>query len=723
MFALRNQRRLLLPGLIALFAAVATALPAQQKADRPFALVAPLAGPIGPASARFVERVLEDAAARRPRIVVFEMDTPGGLSISMRRIIRAILASPVPVATFVAPPGARAASAGTYILYASHIAAMAPGTNLGAATPIKIGGSPLIPGGDRGGTDKAKKGAAAPSGDTETRKAVNDAVAYIRALAELRGRNADWAEQAVRAAASLSATAALDRHVIDLVAPDVPALLRAIDGRTVKVAGGERVLKTAGLPLVRRDPGWITRLLAVITNPNVALILMMVGFYGLVFEFLSPGSIGPGVLGAICLLLGLYALNLLPLDYAGLGLVILGIGMMIAEGFAPTLGALGVGGAAAFVIGAILLVDTDSPAFRLSYWVIGGVAAVSALMFFLIVAFAWRAHRRPVTTGAAEIVGHSATVLDWQGTGGYVRVRGEEWQRPGRRAAGRRRNRHRRPDRRPYRPRAAQCAVRRRVARKGNRVMITNLVIAAAVVALIVFILAQAIFIFREYERGVMFTLGRFTRVCGPGFVLMIPVVQKAVKVDLRTFVDDVPAQDVISRDNVSVKVNAVLYYRIVDPELAINRVENYVAATSQLAQTTLRSVLGKHELDEMLAERDKLNRDIQAILDAQTDDWGIKVANVEIKHVDINDTMVRAIAKQAEAERVRRAKVINAEGEQQAAQKLVEAAALLSTEPQAIQLRYLGALQDISNDRTSTIVFPFPLDLMQALTRRESAG
>jgi regulator of protease activity HflC (stomatin/prohibitin superfamily) len=253
--------------------------------------------------------------------------------------------------------------------------------------------------------------------------------------------------------------------------------------------------------------------------------------------------------------------------------------------------------------------------------------------------------------------------------------------------------------------------------------MITNLVIAAVVVALIVFVLAQAIFIFREYERGVMFTLGRFTRVCGPGFVIMIPVIQKAVKVDLRTFVDDVPAQDVISRDNVSVKVNAVLYYRIVDPELAINRVENYVAATSQLAQTTLRSVLGKHELDEMLAERDKLNRDIQGILDAQTDDWGIKVANIEIKHVDINDTMVRAIAKQAEAERIRRAKVINAEGEQQAAQKLVEAAALLSTEPQAIQLRYLGALQDISNDRTSTIVFPFPLDLMQALTQRGGAG
>jgi regulator of protease activity HflC (stomatin/prohibitin superfamily) len=233
---------------------------------------------------------------------------------------------------------------------------------------------------------------------------------------------------------------------------------------------------------------------------------------------------------------------------------------------------------------------------------------------------------------------------------------------------------------------------------------------------LVILFLSQAIYIFREYERGVMFTLGRFTRVCGPGFVIMIPVVQQVVRTDLRTFVDDVPTQDVISRDNVSVKVNAVIYYRIIDPERAILNVRDYMGAVSQLAQTTLRSVLGKHELDEMLAERDRLNVDLQEILDRQTDAWGVKVGNVEIKHVDIDDSMVRAIAKQAEAERLRRARVINAEGEQQAAAKLVEAGEMLARQPNAMQLRYFTALNDIAGDRTSTIVFPLPMDLLQML-------
>ncbi|MDZ4381323.1 MAG: slipin family protein [Parvibaculum sp.] len=233
---------------------------------------------------------------------------------------------------------------------------------------------------------------------------------------------------------------------------------------------------------------------------------------------------------------------------------------------------------------------------------------------------------------------------------------------------------------------------------------------------LIVAFFASAIRILREYERGVVFTLGRYTRIAGPGFIILIPVIQQMVRVDLRTFVEDVPTQDVISRDNVSVKVNAVLYFRIVDPERAILQVENYMEATSQLAQTTLRSVLGKHELDEMLAERDKLNADIQAILDEQTDAWGIKVANVEIKHVDIDESMVRAIARQAEAERFRRAKIINAEGEQQAAEKLVEAGRILGGDPRAMQLRYFAALHDIAGDKSNTIVFPMPLDLIEGL-------
>jgi len=244
-------------------------------------------------------------------------------------------------------------------------------------------------------------------------------------------------------------------------------------------------------------------------------------------------------------------------------------------------------------------------------------------------------------------------------------------------------------------------------------IMLFDWMLYAGVAAVVIWILSAAIYVFREYERGVIFTLGRFTRVCGPGFVIIIPVVQQVVRTDLRTFVEDVPTQDVISRDNVSVRVNAVIYFRIVDPQRAIINVANYASAVSQLAQTTLRSVLGKHELDEMLAERDKLNVDIQEILDRQTDAWGIKVSNVEIKHVDIDESMVRAIAKQAEAERLRRARVINAEGEQQAATKLVEAGRMLAEQPNAMQLRYFNALSDISTDRTSTIVFPLPVDLL----------
>lgn len=236
----------------------------------------------------------------------------------------------------------------------------------------------------------------------------------------------------------------------------------------------------------------------------------------------------------------------------------------------------------------------------------------------------------------------------------------------------------------------------------------------------VVMFLSAAIRILREYQRGVVFTLGRFTGVKGPGLIILVPFIQQMVKVDLRVVVQDVPPQDVISRDNVSVKVNAVLYFRIVDAERAIIQVEDFMAATNQLAQTTLRSVLGKHELDEMLSERDKLNSDIQEILDQRTDAWGIKVSNVEIKHVDLNESMIRAIAKQAEAERLRRAKVINADGEQQAAAKLVEAGKILAAEPQAMQLRYFEALHDIAGERSSTVVFPLPVDLLSQFMKQQ---
>src|SRR6266853_857057 len=250
-------------------------------------------------------------------------------------------------------------------------------------------------------------------------------------------------------------------------------------------------------------------------------------------------------------------------------------------------------------------------------------------------------------------------------------------------------------------------------------VSIAFVVILAIAVVIVLF---SAVRILREYERGVVFTLGRYTGTKGPGFFLLVPLVQQMVRVDLRVIVDEVPPQDVISRDNVSVKVNAVLYFRVVDPERAIIQVSNYLMATSQLAQTTLRWVLGKHDLDQMLSERDKLNADIQDVLDKQTEGWGIKVSNVEIKRIDLDESMVRAIARQAEAERTRRAKIINAQGEQQAAQKLVEAANILAPVPQAMQLRYLATLFDIAGERSSTIVFPFPINLMQALGSHGSA-
>ena len=243
------------------------------------------------------------------------------------------------------------------------------------------------------------------------------------------------------------------------------------------------------------------------------------------------------------------------------------------------------------------------------------------------------------------------------------------------------------------------------------------------IVLVVIAFFASAIRILREYQRGVVFTLGRFWKVKGPGFIIIIPIIQQMVRVDLRTIVMDVPTQDVISHDNVSVKVNAVVYFRVVDPEKAIIQVEDFYMATSELAQTTLRSVLGQHELDEMLAERERLNADVQNILDRQTDAWGIKVSNVEIKHVDLDESMVRAIAKQAEAERVRRAKVIHAEGEMQASEKLLEAAKTLSQQSQALQLRYLQTLTEIANERSNTIVFPIQMDILQTLVDKAKAG
>lgn len=385
---------------------------------------------IGPASADYVERGLIRAVTEGAQLVVIKLDTPGGLDTSMRSIIKAILASPLPVASFVAPSGARAASAGTYIVYASHIAAMTPGTNLGAATPVQIGGLPgTAPEPPRSPT--TDKNSAPELQDTLARKQINDAAAYIRGLAQLRGRNADWAEQAVRESLSLSADEALKLKVVDYVADDVADLLTQLDGKSLNVAGQTLTLSTAGAALIDHAPDWRTQLLAVITNPSVALLLIMFGVYGLIFEFMSPGSGVGGVLGGICLLLGLYALQLLPVNYAGVGLVLLGLAFMIAEAFLPSFGVIGLGGVVAFVVGAVILMDTDVPGFGIPLALIIGMALFSALLLMTLVGMALKARRRALVSGDAGLVGSLATVtglLPGLPMSGWVQLQGEKWQ-------------------------------------------------------------------------------------------------------------------------------------------------------------------------------------------------------------------------------------------------------------------------------------------------------
>jgi membrane-bound serine protease (ClpP class) len=393
------------------------------------AVVFDVNGAIGPAIADYVVRGLRSARESEAGVAILRMNTPGGLDSSMREIIAAILASPVPVVTYVAPNGARAASAGTYIAYASSIAAMAPGTNIGAATPIQLGGSSPFPGSPQQppGQDKSKDNTA-ETGDTLSRKMVNDAAAYIHGLAELHGRNAEWADDAVRKAASLSASDALRLHVIDAIADSVPDLLRQIDGHSVWVAGKTRPLMTAGLDIVNVPPDWRTELLAVITDPNVAFILMLLGVYGLLFEFLNPGAVAPGVIGGLSLLVALYALNLLPVNYAGAALVLLGIALMVVEAHIGSLGLIGIAGAVAFVIGAILMFPAGAPGATLSLAVVLAAAAVSVVFFLVILAMLLRTRRRAVVTGAEALLGAEGEVVSWQGAEGRVRVESEIWR-------------------------------------------------------------------------------------------------------------------------------------------------------------------------------------------------------------------------------------------------------------------------------------------------------
>lgn len=395
---------------------------AQDLATEKTAHVLTVRGPISPAVTDYLERGFANAEDKNADFIIIQMHTPGGLVTAMQDIIQKILSSDIPVITYVSPSGSHAASAGTYILYASHIAAMAPATNLGAATPVQIGGKPA--------PDEARKDNAENANKKPTAmemKSLNDAIAYIRELAELRNRNANWGELAVRDAESLGAKQALEKNVIDIVAKDLDDLMTQVNGRSVTIKGHEKLLDTTGVQFTEDAPDIRTQILMIISNPNIAFLLMTLGFYGLIYEFANPGALVPGTIGFICLAIGLFALNVLPVNYTGVILLLFGVALMSAEAFVPSFGALGIAGAIAFALGGTILIDTDILGFGLSWEIIALTTGLSVLILAVVLSMATRAHRRKVTTGEEALIGSEATVLEWTGNHGEVKTWGERW--------------------------------------------------------------------------------------------------------------------------------------------------------------------------------------------------------------------------------------------------------------------------------------------------------
>ena len=535
-------------------------------------------------------------------------------------------------------------------------------------------------------------------------------------LAREHDRNVEAARRMVTVASNYGAREAKRIGLVEVIAPTIPALLNEIDGTKTVPKG--LVLHTAGAQVENVEMSFWQRARDFLVDPNLIALMLSIGLIGIVVELWNPGLIFPGTVGAISLILGLYGLQVLPVSLAGLLLMLLAAGFFVADAFLPTHGAATAAGAILFVLGALMLFDPAGDAYQVSLPVAVAIAGTLALLLGFALTRVLRAARNPGR-------GRHAGPRRRRG------CRAARGPRAGQRRAlaGTHRGRLSTRPRRPGQGRARRggLAAGRRIPgapkRGGSALMAAAGIAIVAVLVVVLLILFAAVKIAREYERGVIFRLGRLLpHPKGPGIFLLIPIVDRMVKVDLRTVTLNVPPQEVITKDNVPVRVNAVAYFRIVEPNSAIVQVENYMVATSQIAQTTLRSVLGQHVLDELLSERDKINAILQSIIDEATSPWGIKVSVVEVKDVEIPASMQRAMARQAEAERERRAKVISAEGEFQASERLKDAAAVMAQEPITVQLRYLQTLLEIGASNNSTIVFPIPIDLLTALSKLADA-
>ncbi len=654
-------------------------------------------GVINPIKARYVERALALAKQENASFLLISIDTPGGLVSSMEDITRGLTNSKIPIVGFVHPTTAQATSAGAFILLACDVVAMAPRTRVGAAHPVG-GGAPL-----EGAMDD---------------KATNSLASLAKSLAARRARPEGFGESIVRQSLSFTAEEAKSAGAVEIIATDLDDLLPKLDGR--KIALDDRTLHTAGIREVPLPLSRTERLLDLIANPTLASIFMTLGVLGILYELSSPGVGMAGIVGVICLLLGLAAMSVLPLALGGFLLIAVGLVAIGLEVKIQTHGLLAVGGTAALILGALFLIDEASyfgGTQHVDWRIFAPFVAVTTAAFVIIATVALRARRNPFRTGVEAFVGKqghakSEFTQDGERFVGSVFVDGARWEASADEAiANNAGNRSGSGLERAHAAPGQGVEEGKRMMEETFMELLTGL---GAVLVLVLIVLAKSVRIVNEYERGVVFRLGRVEQdnLKGPGLRILVPFVDRMLKVDLRTVTLDVPPQEVITKDNVTIKVNAVVYFNVMNPTDAVLKIANHFVATSLYAQTTLRNILGQHELDEILAERDKIGQALQRIIDEATDAWGVKVSAVEIKDIELPEVMRRAMARQAEAERERRAKVIAADGEFQASQKLFEAAQVLEGSKSALQLRYLQTLVEIGVENSTTIVFPLPLDL-----------